>query len=90
MSKIERFILSGAHYHPDDDSIDIITEDFTTREAAAQRAVEIFQDTFQDKADEFTVEGCQFGNDFCNDGSDEWVKLDIVRIEIPVPINGDF
>lgn len=77
--------MSGAHYHPDDGYTDIITENFETQEAAAKCVVEILQDTFPTHKRSFTVKNCMDGADFCSDGTDEWVKLEIVAIDIPVP-----
>ncbi len=73
------YVLAGYHYHPDDGEHDIITAVFPTREEAAQEALEIFQDTFPDSADEFTLEGCMYGNDY-SDGDD--LKLDIEEFSI--------
>jgi len=76
------FILSGVHYHPDEDgndsSADIITERCASRREAARQAAVIFRETFTD--DEFTVEGCMYGNYFC-DVNGEWVKLEIAELK---------
>ena len=73
------FVLSGYHYHPDDGEHDIISAVFPTREAAAKEALEIFQDTFPNSADEFTLEGCMWGNNY-SDGDD--LKLNIDEFSI--------
>lgn len=73
------YVISGYHYHFDEGEHDIITAVFPTREAAAKYAMEIFQETFPDRADEFTVEGCMYGNNF---GEGEILALNIEEFSI--------
>ena len=79
---IERFILSGAHFHPDDGSVDVITEDFNDSDAADQRAIDILNDTFPeanfDKSD--FLDGT-----YHHDESGEIVSLKVVKIDVPLP-----
>lgn len=74
------FVLSGYHYHPDDGEHDIISAVFPTREAAAKETMKIFRDTFPDRAGEFTLDGCMWGNNFWD--GDEEVKLNIDEFSI--------
>ena len=79
MAQKKIFVLSGYHYHPDDCEHDIISAVFPTREAAAKEALEIFQDTFPSRADEFTLDGCMWGNNYI-DGDE--LKLNIEEFSI--------
>ena len=79
MKQTKIYVLSGYHYHPDEGEHDIITAVFHTREEAAQDAMERFKETFPDHADEFTLEGCMYGNSF---GEWESLNLDIAEFSI--------
>jgi len=80
-SKKKIFVVSGFHYHPDEDEHDIITEVFNTREEAAKCIFDILTDTFPDDADDFTIDGCMWGNEVCN-SADEKVKLEIEEFTV--------
>ena len=75
------FVVSGFHYHPDTQEHDIITEKFNSREKAAKCISDILTETFPDYAKDFTIDGCMWGNAFCN-AADEEVKLDIEEFTI--------
>ena len=79
MKQKKIYVLAGYHYHPDDGEHDIISAGFHSREEAAQEALEIFQETFPGSADEFTLEGCMWGNNY-SDGDD--LKLTIEEFSI--------
>ena len=75
------FVVSGFHFHPDEHEHDIITEVFNTREKAAKCICDILTETFPDAAEEFTIDGCMWGNEFCT-ADDEEVKLEIEEFNI--------
>lgn len=79
MKQKKIYVLAGYHYHPDDGEHDIISDVFPTRKEAAKEALDIFRDTFPNSADEFTLEGCMWGNDY-SDGDD--LKLTIEEFSI--------
>lgn len=82
---IERFILSGAHFHPDDGSVDVITEDFNDSAAADARAVEILKDTFP-KADINFDDKSNFPDGtYHHDEAGEIVSLKVVKLAVPMP-----
>ena len=59
------FVVSGFHFHPDEHEHDIITEVFNTREKAAKCIFDILTETFPDDAEDFSIDGCMYGNNFC-------------------------
>lgn len=75
------FVVSGFHFHPDEHEHDIITEVFTTREKAAKCIFDILTETFPDDADDFSIDGCMYGNNYCT-ADDEEVKLEIEEFTI--------
>lgn len=79
MKQKKIYVLSGYHYHPDEGEHDIITAVFPTREAAAKDAMERFKETFPDSADEFTIDGCMYGNNF-----GEWESLNLTIEEFSI------
>lgn len=79
---IERFILSGAHFHPDDGSVDVITEDFNDSAAADQRAIDILNDTFPEA--NFDKSDFPDGT-YHHDEAGEIVSLKVVKIDVPLP-----
>lgn len=79
MAQKKIYVLAGYHYHPDKGEHDIISAVFHTREAAAKKALKIFQDTFPNGADEFTLEDCMYGNNY-SDGDD--LKLTIEEFSV--------
>ena len=75
------FVVSGFHFHPYEHEHDIITEVFNTREKAAKCISDILTDTFPDNADDFSIDGCMYGNNYCT-ADDEEVKLEIEEFTI--------
>lgn len=82
---IERFILSGAHFHPDDGSVDVITEDFNDSAAAEARAVDILKDTFPEADIDFDDKSNFLDGTYHHDEAGEIVSLKVVKIEVPMP-----
>ena len=73
------YILAGSHEHPEECEPDIITDVFNSRREAAKEALEIFRETFPDSADEFTIDGCMYGNNF-----GEWESLNLTIEEFSI------
>lgn len=82
---IERFILSGAHFHPDDGSVDVITEDFNDSAAADARAVDILKDTFTAADIDFDDKSNFPDGTYHHDEAGEIVSLKVVKIDVPMP-----
>ena len=83
MKQKKIYVLSGYHYLPDDGEHYLISAVFPTREAAAKEALERFRETFPGSADEFTLEGCMWGNNYAN-GAYEQLNLTIEEFTIIV------
>lgn len=79
---IERFILSGAHFHPDDGSVDVITEDFNDSAAADARAVDILKDTFPAADIDFDDKSNFPDGTYHHDEAGEIVALKVVKLTI--------
>lgn len=82
---IERFILSGAHFHPDDGSVDVIAEDFNDSAAAEARAVDILEDTFPEADIDFDDKSNFPDGTYHHDEDGEIVSLKVVKIDVPLP-----
>lgn len=82
---IERFILSGAHFHPDDGSVDVITEDFNDSATADARAVDILKDTFPDADIDFDDKSSFPDGTYHYDEAGEIVSLKVVKLAVPLP-----
>lgn len=81
------FVVSGYHHHYDEGEHDIITGVFTSREDAAKFILDTLTDTFTfpDDSKMFTIDGCMYGNNYCN--LNEEVNLTIEKCSLLIKGN---
>lgn len=81
------YVVSGYHYHYAEDEHDIITNVFTSRKDAAKFILDTLTDTFSfpDDSKIFTIDGCMYGNNYCD--LNEEVNLKIEKCSILIKGN---
>ena len=75
------FVVSGYHHYAEGDH-EIITDVFTSCHDASKFILDTLTDTFPNASDTFSIDGCMYGDKYCNGNEEVNLKIEEFSIVI--------